>query len=45
VAGLIREVMPAADLTPDQHGRVTTALPPALAELRAQLARVVRERQ
>jgi hypothetical protein len=37
VVGLIRNVLTAAGLTPDQHNAAMAALPPALAELRAQL--------
>jgi hypothetical protein len=37
VFGLIRNVLSAASLTQDQHAAAMAALPPALAELRAQL--------
>jgi hypothetical protein len=37
VFGLIRNVLAAASLTQDQHAAAMAALPPALAELRAQL--------
>jgi hypothetical protein len=37
VVGLIRNVLTAAGLTQEQHAAAMTALPPAIAELRAQL--------